>query len=144
MCHHLRDLELVNTFHETVDILIGQDEFFLPLAVYSGAKDEHYAVKTPLGYVIHCPNSTHIVGRSVVSNCVSTTSYQDDVNRFWELDQCDLSTDTGLSVDDRYVVSFREKYSSFAAGHWQVPIPWKQNDLMLPNNCNQAKARLIC
>ena len=66
-----------------------------------------------------------------------------DVNRLWELDQCDLSADAGLSVEDRYVVSFWDKYSRFVDGHWQVPIPWKQNDFILPTNYNQAKARLL-
>ena len=95
-------------------------------------------MRTPLGYVIHGPNSTHIVGHSVVSNFVSTMGLQDDVNILWELDQCDLSVDAGLSVEDRYVASFWDKYSSFVDGHWQVPIPWKQKDFILPNNYNQT------
>ena len=80
--HHLRGLDLVNPFHGTVDILIGQDNAscFLPLEVCKGTRDEPYAVRTPLGYVIHGPNSTHIVGHSVVS----TMGLQDDVNRLWE------------------------------------------------------------
>ena len=68
---------------------------------------------------------------------------QDEVNRLWELDQCDLSAYTGLSAEDRYVVSFWDKYSGFIDGHWQVLIPWKQNELMLPDNYNQAKATLL-
>ena len=44
MFHHLRYFDLVNPFHETVDILIGQDygSSFLLLEVCRGTKDEPY------------------------------------------------------------------------------------------------------
>ena len=73
MYHHLSGLDLVNPFHATVDVLIGQDyaSCFLPLEVCKGIRDEPFAVRTPLGYVIHGHKSTHIVGHSVVSNFVS-------------------------------------------------------------------------
>ena len=51
MYHHLEGLDLVNPFHGTVDILIGQDyaSCFLPLEVCKGTRDEPYAVRTPIG-----------------------------------------------------------------------------------------------
>ena len=123
----ISDLDLVNPFHEIVDIFIGQDyvSCFVPLEFCRGIRHEPYDVKTPMRYVIHGTNSTHIVS-SVVSNFLSTMRLQDYVNKLWELVQCDFVVATGLSAKDSYVVSFLDKYYSFVDGHWQVHIFWKQ------------------
>ena len=74
-----------------------------------------------MGYVIHGPNSTHIVGHSVVSNFVSTMGLQDDVSRLWELDRGDLSADTGLSAEDRCVEVYGVHSSLIYAKHRLAP-----------------------
>ena len=56
---HLREIDAISSFDHEVDLLIGQDYAccFVPLDVLKGQQDEPYAVKTPLGYVIHGANS---------------------------------------------------------------------------------------
>ena len=55
---HLRDIDFVSTFDHEVDLLIGQDyaSCFVPLEIRKGLKNEPYAVRTPLGYVVNGGN----------------------------------------------------------------------------------------
>ena len=83
-------------------MLIGQDyaDCFQPLELLKGNKNESYAVRTPLGYVVHGSNSQHVASNCVVSNLVSVSTLQGDVNRLWELDQFDIVPDAKCILSD--------------------------------------------
>ena len=142
---YLYSLDLVDNFDGHIDVLIGQDyaSCFMPIDVYRGSNDEPYAVRTPLGYTINGLHPLCCVNQSIVSNFIttSTCTIDNDIHRLWELDQCDVSD--GLSVDDNHVISMWDNKCRFFDGHWEVPIPWKDNVSALLNNYHQAKARLI-
>ena len=74
---HLQDLDIINTCHQRVDLLIGQDyaRCFRPLDVRSGNENEPYAVKTPLGYVLNGASSSDVSHNSTVSH-LTTTSFE--------------------------------------------------------------------
>ena len=103
---HLYNIDVVDNFDGNIDLLIGQDyaECFQPLELLRGNKNEPYAVQTPLGIVVHGPSSQHVVSDCVVSNFVSVSTSQSDVNRPCKLEslevlpdsQCDLLDDVHL------------------------------------------------
>ena len=70
---HLYNIDVIDDFDDRIDLLIGQDyaDCFQPLELLKGNKNEPYAVRTPLGYVVYGPNSQHVASNCVVSNLVS-------------------------------------------------------------------------
>ena len=112
-----------------IDLLIGQDyaECVQPLHLIKGNIHDPYAVKTPLGYVIHGPNTGHIANHSVVSNLLSASEIENDIHKLWELDQSDiLPRDDTISLEDKHVLSFWERNTKTVDGKWHIPIPWKK------------------
>ena len=89
---HLRDLDVVSSFDHDVDLLIGQDyaRCFLPLDVRKGSKDEPYAVRTPLGYVLYGASSDDGCSKLTVSHFISTSMVDFNTNKLWESDRCDV------------------------------------------------------
>ena len=89
---HLRDLDVVSSFDHDVDLLIGQDyaRCFLPLDVRKGSKDEPYAVRTPLGYVLYGASSDDGCSKLTVSHFIFTSMVDFNINKLWESDRCDV------------------------------------------------------
>lgn len=142
---YLSGIDVIDNFDGHIDLLLGQDyaDCFIPLQLLKGNKNEPYAVRTPLGYVLHGPNSLHSTCHTVVSNFITTSQIEEDIAKLWDFDQFDLSSETCMSLDDNHVKSFWDKETNFVDGHWQIPIPWKDDSVPLCNNVNQAKARLF-
>ena len=99
---HLYNIDVIDNFDGCIDLLIGQDyaDCFQPLELLKGNKNEPYAVRIPLGYVVHGPNSQYVASNCVVSNLVSASTLQRDVNRLWELDQFDIVPDAKCIMSD--------------------------------------------
>ena len=99
---HLYNIDVIDNFDGRVDLLIGQDyaDCFQPLELLKGNKNEPYAVRIPLGYVVHGPNSQHVASNCVVSNLVSTSTLQRDVNKLRQLDQFDIVPDAKCIMSD--------------------------------------------
>ena len=99
---HLYNIDVIDDFDGSIDLLIGQDyaDCFQPLELLKGNKNEPYVVRTPLGYVVHGPNSQHVASNCVVSNLVSVSTLQGDVNRLWEVDQFDIVPDAKCILSD--------------------------------------------
>ena len=103
---HLRDIDVVSSFDHDVDLLIGQDyaRCFLPLDVRKGSKDEPYAVRTPLGYVLYGASSDDGCNKLTVSHFISASMVDFNTDKLWESDRCDVKL---LHVDapDKYRVT---------------------------------------
>ena len=99
---HLYNIDVIDDFDGSIDLLIGQDyaDCFQPLELLKGNKNEPYAVRTPLGYVVHGPNSQHVASNCVVSNLVYASTLQRDVNRLRQLDQFDIVPDAKCIMSD--------------------------------------------
>ena len=99
---HLYNIDVVDSFDGNIDLLIGQDyaECFQPLELLRGNKNEPYAVRTPLGIVVHGPSSQHVVSDCVVSNLVSVSTPQSDVNKLCELENLDILQDSQCDLLD--------------------------------------------
>ena len=139
---HLRDIDFVSTFDHEVDLLIGQDyaSCFVPLEIRKGLKNEPYAVRTPLGYVVNGGNGGY--HNSAISHLISTTTIERDISKLWELDQYDTSPTCGYTQDERRVIDLWDDQSVLVDKHWVIPIPWNDKVPDLHNNYHQAKARL--
>ena len=98
----MREIDAISSFDHEVDLLIGQDYAccFIPLDVLKGQQDEPYAVKTPLGYVIHGANSDNQCYNSTVSHSISTlmTACCTDKLR----DECDIKMSHENTPDKRH------------------------------------------
>ena len=99
---HLYNIDVIDNFDGRIDLLIGQDyaDCFQPLELLKGNKNEPYAVRIPLGYVVHGPNSQHVASNCAVSNLVSTSTLQRDVNKLRQLDQFDIVPDAKCIMSD--------------------------------------------
>ena len=99
---HLREIDPISSFNHEVDLLIGQDYAccFVPLDVLKGQQDEPYAVKTPLGYVIHGANSDNQCYNSTVSHSISTLMTACCTGKL--SDECDMKMPHGNTPDKRH------------------------------------------
>ena len=77
---YMNGIDVKDRFDGHIDLLIGQyyAECFQPLHLIKGNRNDPYDVKTPLGYVIHGPNTGHVASHSVVSNLLSASEIEND------------------------------------------------------------------
>ena len=65
------------------------------------------------------------------------------VERFWKLQSSGLYDDNrAMSVQDKLVTTRWEKTATFEDGHYTLPIPFRHEELRLPDNKQMAELRL--
>lgn len=137
---HLQDLQLVGG-NKPIDILIGQDntEALVPLEVRSGAKGEPFASRTLLGWTINGPSRLrNVVSHRIVSHFIPSVEQQ--IHNLWEQDFGGMD-DYSLSNEDKRVLKFWDENCVKVNGHFEIPIPWKDN-ARVSNNVSMALTRL--
>jgi hypothetical protein len=137
---HLHNLQLVEG-NKPIDILIGQDntEALLPLEVRRGAKGEPFASLTLFGWTINGPSKLrNVVGHHIVSHFISSVEQQ--IHNLWKLD-FDGIDDYSLSNEDKRVLKLWDANCTKVDGHFEIPIPWRDN-VQMPNNVSLALTRL--
>jgi len=140
---HFRGLQLVDGGQE-VQVLIGQDnaEALIPLEVRRGKRGDPFATRTLFGWSISGPDAASgSVNKRVHSHFVSALSMEDEVKQLWEIEGDAYTTEQAMSQDDRKVLDVWARDMKFVNGHFQLPIPWKE-DATIPNNYSAAAARL--
>ena len=141
---HLYDLPVEKCVNK-VDILIGQDnsEALIPLQVKRGKQGEPFAVRTLLGWSINGPTSSgNNVNRRAISHFITTEMIEEKINQLWEIENEGLSiSDASMSQEDKRVIELWDKKVRQIGGHYELPIPWKDN-VCFPNNIEVAKSRL--
>ena len=92
---HLYNINVIANVDGNIDLLIGQDyaDCFQPLELLKRNENEPYAVRTPLGIVVHGPSSQHVVSNCVVSNLVSVSTPQSDINKLCEIESLDIAAE---------------------------------------------------
>ena len=140
---HLTGLELAAA---NGPVNLGQDysEALIPLEVRSGDRGEPFAVRTRFGWCINGTlNRTKVRGQ-VISHFVclpNSNSANDDISRLWRLENDGLDHELSWSQHDKAVMELWEQECRQVDGHYELPIPWK-NNAPLPNNFVVAKSRL--
>ena len=155
-----------------VGLLIGANctKAIKPREVIPGADDDPYAVRTTLGWgVIGVINKStidsqensycscnRIVSREIedslvktVSHVVAKTSAKElfvpaQVNRMFEHDFSEVSKEekTLSFLDRRFLNTLESNIQRLSNGHYEIPLPLKEERLKLPNNRNLALSRL--
>ena len=129
------------------DIIVGLDHShaLVPLDV---RRDKFkvtspYAVLTRLGWALYGSVPRGIFGNHVMVNFIKTQSQNlgQDVQNLWDLENGDDES-LAWSRTDHEVMKFWDENTSFVDGHYTVPVPWKDGNLVLPDNKCMAKKRL--
>jgi len=139
---HLRGLQLVAS-DQTVCLLLGQDnsEALVPLEIRKGRQGDPFACRTLFGWAVNGPNRlSSPIGRSVISHFISSAG--NEIERICSFEGDDLDDQAkGLSFNDVRVLELWRKEVCLREGHYQLPIPWKDN-VSFPDNMIVAKSRL--
>ena len=133
---HLRGLLLPNVEHDRVKIIIGQDNSaaLMPLEIRTCERGEPVVVRTPIGWAINGPMSAAGADKTDISNLISTEARLYDTD-----DDHTLSPPIrAKSVNDQLVLVVWDNSTDVVNGHYQLDIPFKKANPMLPNNKNVA------
>ena len=49
-----------------------------------------------------------------------------------------------MSQEDLKLIEILKNGTEFVGGHYQVPLPFRKNEINLPNNRSQAEKRFAC
>ena len=147
-----------------VCLLIGLNcpKALRPREVIHGQDTEPYAVRSILGWYINGPisrnddvavncNRVHVQSVNQSSGCIVTERDVKEeiapkaVERMFELDFLEKAKGLATSKEDR---EFLKKIESGIVhredSHYEMPLPFKEENVTLPNNRSQAEQRLKC
>ena len=123
------------------DILIGMDKahILMPLEVRSNpdAPDQPYAVRTLFGWSV----SGTVQGGGASEVMSHFVSLEEQVERLWQLETHDDDVRLG-SCQDHQVVNLWNNEIRIVDGHYELPIPWKDERPCMPYNRHMAVHRL--
>lgn len=151
---HLKDLAYVNrrAEHLPVEMLIGQDApaALTPLEIRRGRAADPFAIRTRLGWAINGSLNPDVNGAMCFSAFVEETTsaggldsaFEEGLKRFWEVEDHEESDKRGKSIEDRRVVSLWQSKGARVTGHYQFPIPFREEEPSLPDNLSMALRRL--
>ena len=144
---HLSDIRWPVMHNNNVSLLLGQDcsDALIPVTVRVGNRDEPFATKTMFGWSLNgcVPDGGRHKETKAICNFILTADVEKSITKLWEIedDHKDLSPNT-LSADDERVLSMWNTKYKHTDGHYVLPVPWKSNDIILPNNLAMAVSRL--
>ncbi|XP_043211215.1 uncharacterized protein LOC122375781 [Amphibalanus amphitrite] len=142
---HLRELELQDINSE-VSLMIGNNvpEAMEPWDVIHGMPGEPFAVKTKLGWVVNGPMKPE-TGQNIRFNRVSV---KEDVHEMFIRMYNDEFRDEnmegkGMSQEDLVWLNKVESACELTSdNHYQIPLPFRDENVRLPNNITMATRRL--
>ena len=120
-----------------VSLLIGQDyaSLMMPMEVRtSGTSDEPYAVRTPLGWTLHG-------GHTGLRHVSFFMSIEDQLERFWRVEDWS-EVGENRSLNDVKVLSLWDDAVCMENGHYQLPIPFKEDFPHFPLNVSMVEQRM--
>ena len=137
-----------------VSILIGKDEDYARevFEVRKPIKSDNKlkALRGPLGWVITGTvqsNQTHNQIGVHFTSC--DKKLHDQVENFWNIEGFGTRSDRhigqlshNLSQEDRRAVNILEKTTKLTDGHYETGLLWKNEQVKLPNNRQEAERRL--
>ncbi|KAK0143396.1 hypothetical protein N1851_018466 [Merluccius polli] len=135
-----------------VEILIGMDvpKAMEPWQVLNSQNDGPYAVKTLLGWVVNGPlNSCPAMDRcgkpSVTVNRISLENITNLLIRQYNNDfpEKEREEKREMSVEDRRFMDLTSRSATFKNGHYHLPLPFRHEDVTLPNNQEVAAQHTV-
>ncbi len=110
-----------------------------------------YAVKTALGWTVNGPlrgdfsSDTACVQRHATVNRISVSRLEE----LWEqqtkadFPECVQDEQLGLSKEDHHFMKLVTKSATLVDGHYSVGLPFRQDDVKMPNNKMVAEQRAL-
>ena len=142
---HLRDVFLPTVDKHEVTILIGCNvpEAHWVLDQRRGDRQQPYAIKTMLGWMLLGPSAT---GEDNAVRCnklsVNDAKLKEQISRLFALEFDDGSEEgRRMSLVDEQAVSYVKNSLVMRDGHYEVSPPWKSDPCGLPNNRPLADKR---
>ena len=102
---HLKDLKLSTS--NQVDVLIGQYQpsALVPIKIPRGPVGTPFTTLTILGCSLNGTSSTNVSGRRVTTNFISTSVFDEKINKLWEMEEEGIIQESlELSVNDKKVI----------------------------------------
>ena len=115
----------------------------IPLEIRKGQKGEPFATRTLFGWSFNGPARPNIVSHKVISNFITTSYVKAGMTQCWNSQDEGINED-GLSwsQEDKRVIDLWNRECKLLDGHYQIPIPWRDEKAIVPNNFCVAMSRL--
>ncbi len=137
---HLRNIPL-ERIESDVGILIGVNvpQAMEPWDVVPSVGNSPFAVKTVLGWVVNGPLGVE----SSMSVKVNHISLEEQIQNQFNHDFSERTIDVlEHSREDKQFLDMVSRSMSFENGHYVIGLPFKSEDVRMPNNRKQAEQRL--
>ena len=134
-----------------IGLLIGNDaaKFMEPWSVINSKGNGPYAVKTRLGWVVngllHEPTKSHKQPTHIFSNRISIINLNDlMIQQFnYDFPEKGYEEKAEMSIEDKRFMQIMSNSTTMKDGHYQIDLPFKQNDIAMPNNRHLAEQRVM-
>ncbi|XP_052778085.1 uncharacterized protein LOC128215438 [Mya arenaria] len=109
-----------------------------------GKRGEPYAIRSILGWSVIGPTGKATSASNVQVNIQQTSRIQEQIDRLWKTDfpECRSENSNGMSQEDRRALSIMERTLENCDGHYTLGLPWRDQNVQLPNNNFMAVTRL--
>ena len=117
-----------------------------PKAIKSSVNGGPYAVKTPLGWVLNGPFShqDYYVHHRKTNFIQSEDALSAQFKAFCNMEFSDTLVGVDeLSQYDQKAVQIMQESAILKNGHYEISLPWKDDNPCLPNNRSLAELRLV-
>lgn len=161
--HHIPKQDSINKWkylHEVkipqvdadIELLVGTNAAKLmePWKIINSRGSGPYAVKTPLGWVLNgLMQETTCEAKGIhscaVVNRISVANLNDLLIQQYQHDFPELKAEekTEMSIADKRFMSIMESSKELRNGHYYLPLPFKDNDVTMPSNYQQAQQRVL-
>ncbi|KAK0154050.1 hypothetical protein N1851_003872 [Merluccius polli] len=145
---HLSGIQL-KEINADIEILIGMDvpKAMEPWQVINSQGNGPYAVKTILGWVVNGPLNPAMEesGTSVSVNRISMENLRDLLVRQYNQDfpEKEYEEKREMSCEDRKFMETATSSIIFKNGHYHLPLPFRDKNVVLPNNYEVAAQRIL-
>ena len=144
---HLDDIKFDELENDEVNLLIGCDvsEAHWVLEQRIGKRNEPFAVRTTLGWILHGLTPEKIKGRGMLNYLTDIGDQLDQQLRsMYNKDFEDvLAHKKAMSLDDKTALKRVEAGSRLVDGHFEIPVPWR-HPISFEDNRSQALKRMFC
>ena len=144
--HHLRGLELADggehDENETIDILIGQDYYWIVMRdpIIRGEAHEPVAQFSIFGWVLSGPineNAGTFAEQHLLIRAEERDELRDQLEVFWRVENFGISENEDDEVNSMFLETLKHN-----GERYEVSLPWRKNAGIVGDNFLQAKSRL--
>ena len=143
---HLRGIQ-VSELDVPTGLLVGNDNIkaLEPKEIRQSEGGGPYATKTQFGWAINGPLGSNHKESKCTANLISTDhelneQFKNFCNR--ELSECIADSELGSSQDDQRAISIMKKSVKLKDNHYEISLPWRDDQPCLPNSRPMALHRL--